>query len=352
MRPHVPLSHCASTHIDPFTRLHVHLPHEPLHQPVCQIYSRCVSHTRSVRDLISASVACVSHLGSNYKPWSQAMSNFLKGRKLWRYVTGDIKAPVQAYNLGDLILLMPSGIFWPPDILLLIWLLTPSEPKWVSDVDATLFATYPDQHHLILFLMGLSDVYELVRVSLLHRIPLLTLDQTISKFLSEEACLGLILTSHVDTALAAPGSRGRGPSGGSQDFSTSGAQSSSSTSRHNECKFYHATYHHLLVLLGFASIVASEIKPKVGTICLRIVASQAALLLVGGEKGMKYAMPNARIMIHQPSTGVGVLGCLVCHIWFAAFTGQPLENVQRYTERDRYLSPAEVRFPKSLSLQL
>ncbi|GFY90215.1 hypothetical protein Acr_07g0004120 [Actinidia rufa] len=95
--------------------------------------------------------------------------------------------------------------------------LTLFEPKWVSDVDAILFATYRDQQHLILFLMGLSDVYEPVRASFLHRIPLLTLDQAISEFLSEETCLGLILTSYVDTTLATPGSKGRGPSSGSRD---------------------------------------------------------------------------------------------------------------------------------------
>ncbi|MFQ6648656.1 hypothetical protein Gotur_020770, partial [Gossypium turneri] len=44
----------------------------------------------------------------------------------------------------------------------------------------------------------------------------------------------------------------------------------------------------------------SWIKPKVGTVCFGVAASQGALLLAGGEKGMRYAMPNARIMIHQP----------------------------------------------------
>lgn len=49
-----------------------------------------------------------------------------------------------------------------------------------------------------------------------------------------------------------------------------------------------------------------QIKPKVGTVCFGVAASQGALLLAGGEKGMRYAMPNARIMIHQPQGGVGV----------------------------------------------
>lgn len=50
----------------------------------------------------------------------------------------------------------------------------------------------------------------------------------------------------------------------------------------------------------------NQIKPKVGTVCFGVAASQGALLLAGGEKGMRYAMPNARIMIHQPQSGCGV----------------------------------------------
>lgn len=49
----------------------------------------------------------------------------------------------------------------------------------------------------------------------------------------------------------------------------------------------------------------SWIKPKVGTVCFGVAASQGALLLASGEKGMRYAMPNARIMIHQPQSGCG-----------------------------------------------
>ena len=252
--------------------------------------------------------------GPNYIPWSQAMSSFLKGRKLWRYVTGDIKAPTQGaaetptefivrleewdsknhqiitwirntsipsislqfgrfdtahtiwdflatrYTTADLACqyqLLTSlcrqrqnpgqsiSAFLPQ--IYSIWdQLTPSEPKWLCAGDSTLFATYRDQQRLILFLMGLSDIYEPVRASLLHRIPLPTLEQAISELLSEETRLGLISSSHVDTALAAPVSKGRGSFGGSRGFSTSGTQSSGSASRHNECTFCHATDHRLL----------------------------------------------------------------------------------------------------------
>ncbi|RZR74328.1 hypothetical protein BHM03_00035457 [Ensete ventricosum] len=51
--------------------------------------------------------------------------------------------------------------------------------------------------------------------------------------------------------------------------------------------------------------VNNQIKPKVGTVCFGVAASQGTLILAGGEKGMRYSMPNARIMIHQPQSGCG-----------------------------------------------
>ncbi|KAJ8767248.1 hypothetical protein K2173_013645 [Erythroxylum novogranatense] len=99
----------------------------------------------------------------------------------------------------------------------------------------------------------------------------------------------------------------------------------------------------------------SWIKPKIGTVCFGVAASQGALLLAGGEKGMRYAMPNARIMIHQPQGGCGghvedvrrqvneaVQSRHKIDRMYAAFTGQPLEMVQQYTERDRFLSTSEA----------
>ena len=50
-----------------------------------------------------------------------------------------------------------------------------------------------------------------------------------------------------------------------------------------------------------------QIKPDVSTVCFSIATSQGALLLAGGKKGKRFAMPNARIMIHQPQGGCGVL---------------------------------------------
>lgn len=99
----------------------------------------------------------------------------------------------------------------------------------------------------------------------------------------------------------------------------------------------------------------SWIKPKVGTVCFGLAASQGALLLAGGEKGMRYAMPNARIMIHQPQSGCGghvedvrrqvneaVQSRHKIDKMYTAFTGQPLEKVQQYTERDHFFSTSEA----------
>ncbi|KAJ1281503.1 hypothetical protein BS78_04G311000 [Paspalum vaginatum] len=99
----------------------------------------------------------------------------------------------------------------------------------------------------------------------------------------------------------------------------------------------------------------SWIKPKVGTVCFGVVASQAAIILAGGEKGMRYAMPNTRVMIHQPQGGsegnveevrrqVGetIYARDKVDKMFAAFTGQPLDMVQQWTERDRFMSSSEA----------
>ncbi|MGI6091495.1 MAG: ATP-dependent Clp endopeptidase proteolytic subunit ClpP [Veillonellaceae bacterium] len=98
------------------------------------------------------------------------------------------------------------------------------------------------------------------------------------------------------------------------------------------------------------------IKPNVSTICLGMAASMAAVLLAAGAKGKRYALPYARVMIHQPLGGAqgqatdieihareilrmrGLLNdILVNH------TGQPLENIQRDTERDFFMSSQQAK---------
>ncbi|WP_425060531.1 ATP-dependent Clp protease proteolytic subunit [Sporomusa carbonis] len=98
------------------------------------------------------------------------------------------------------------------------------------------------------------------------------------------------------------------------------------------------------------------IKPDVSTICLGLAASMGALLLTAGAKGKRYALPNSRIMIHQPlggaqgqATDIEIhareilrlreqLNSILVH-----HTGQPMEKIQNDTERDFFMSSEQAK---------
>ena len=93
------------------------------------------------------------------------------------------------------------------------------------------------------------------------------------------------------------------------------------------------------------------IKPNVSTVCIGQAASMGAFLLSGGEKGKRYCLPNARVMIHQPLGGFqGQASDFEIHAkeilyikeklnrLMAEHTGQPLEKVSEDTDRDNFLS--------------
>ena len=99
------------------------------------------------------------------------------------------------------------------------------------------------------------------------------------------------------------------------------------------------------------------VKPAVSTICMGQAASMGAMLLTAGTKGKRYALPHARVMIHQPWVqGLGgqttdidihareLLRTRERHNQILAdHTGQPLERIQRDTERDYYMSAEEAK---------
>lgn len=98
------------------------------------------------------------------------------------------------------------------------------------------------------------------------------------------------------------------------------------------------------------------IKCDVSTICIGMAASMGAFLLSGGKKGKRFALPNAEIMIHQPSGGAQgqatEIQIAAEHILrtkkklneiLAANTGKPLEVIQTDTERDNFMSAAEAK---------
>jgi ATP-dependent Clp protease protease subunit len=98
------------------------------------------------------------------------------------------------------------------------------------------------------------------------------------------------------------------------------------------------------------------IKPSVSTLCVGMAASMGAFLLSAGEKGKRFALPNSKIMIHQPLGGMqgqatdieihardilrtkGVLNQIL-----ADRTGQPLEKIERDTDRDYFLTADEAK---------
>lgn len=98
------------------------------------------------------------------------------------------------------------------------------------------------------------------------------------------------------------------------------------------------------------------IKPDVSTYCMGFGASMGAVLLAGGSKGKRYALPNARILIHQGSGGfsgaipdieVAAREALTlsakCTAIIAAHTGQPYEKVKQDSDRDYYLTAQEAK---------
>ena len=98
------------------------------------------------------------------------------------------------------------------------------------------------------------------------------------------------------------------------------------------------------------------VSPRVSTVCMGLAASMATVLLAGGAKGMRFALPNTRILIHQPSGGFeGQATDIQIHAkeilrmrqtlneMLARHTGQPIEKIERDTERDFFMSAQEAK---------
>ena len=98
-----------------------------------------------------------------------------------------------------------------------------------------------------------------------------------------------------------------------------------------------------------------QVAPDVVTICYGLAASMGAFLLSGGTKGKRLALPNARILIHQPLGGaqgqavdIEIQAKEILYLkdtlngLLAEHTGQPLDKIAEDTDRDHFLSPAEA----------
>ena len=97
------------------------------------------------------------------------------------------------------------------------------------------------------------------------------------------------------------------------------------------------------------------IKCDVSTVCMGMAASMGAFLLAGGTKGKRFALPNAEVMIHQPSGGargqateIRIVAEQILRTKkrlneiLAANTGQPIEVIEQDTERDNYMTAEEA----------
>lgn len=98
------------------------------------------------------------------------------------------------------------------------------------------------------------------------------------------------------------------------------------------------------------------IRSPVSTVCVGMAASAGSLLLMAGEKGKRYALPNSQVMIHQPSGGAQGQATDIeiqareilktrarLNQIYSSHTGQPVEEIEKKMERDTYLSAEEAR---------
>ncbi len=98
------------------------------------------------------------------------------------------------------------------------------------------------------------------------------------------------------------------------------------------------------------------IKPSVSTLCIGMAASMGSLLLTGGEKGLRFALPNARILVHQPSGGFqGQASDIERHAEdivkmkrrlnevYVKHTGQDYETIERTLDRDFFMTAEDAR---------
>ncbi len=98
------------------------------------------------------------------------------------------------------------------------------------------------------------------------------------------------------------------------------------------------------------------IRPKVGTVCIGQAASMGSFLLAAGEPGMRVALTNSRIMVHQPSGGAQGMASDIeiqareilrmrhrLNTLYAKYTGQPLEAIEIAMDRDKFLEADEAK---------
>jgi ATP-dependent Clp protease protease subunit len=98
------------------------------------------------------------------------------------------------------------------------------------------------------------------------------------------------------------------------------------------------------------------IRPKIGTVCIGQAASMGSFLLAAGEPGMRIALTNSRIMVHQPSGGAQGMASDIeiqareilrmrsrLNALYAKYTGKPIEEIEKAMDRDKFLEADEAK---------
>ena len=98
------------------------------------------------------------------------------------------------------------------------------------------------------------------------------------------------------------------------------------------------------------------IRPRIGTVCIGQAASMGSFLLASGEPGMRVALTNSRIMIHQPSGGAQGMAADIeiqareilrmrhdLNLLYAKYTGKKLEEIEKAMDRDKFMSATEAK---------
>ena len=107
------------------------------------------------------------------------------------------------------------------------------------------------------------------------------------------------------------------------------------------------------------------IRPKIATMCVGQAASMGSLLLAAGEKGMRFCLPNSRVMVHQPSGGFqGQASDIALHaqeildlkkrlnMIYVKHTNQKINAVEKALDRDNFMTPEQSLFVPSLHYSL
>jgi ATP-dependent Clp protease, protease subunit len=112
-----------------------------------------------------------------------------------------------------------------------------------------------------------------------------------------------------------------------------------------------------VVTAGLAIVdTMNHVKPNVSTVCVGMAASAAAVILAAGEKGKRYALPNAEVMIHQPhggaqgqATDIEITAKQIVKLrerlnkLMSKYTAQPLTKIEKDVERDFFMSADEAK---------